>query len=209
MTGPGRDAPGPLHLGVLVSGTGTTLLAIEEACRQGRLPARIALVTSDREECPALRAAEERGLAVERLPRPKSLPPGRWEEALDAALQRHRVELVVLAGFLRILPASFLVAWSGRVINLHPSLLPKFGGPGMYGPRVYEAVIASGDRETGATVHLVTAEVDRGPVLQQRRWPVQPGESAEELAKRQKPMEHALIVDVIGSFAARPRPPPS
>lgn len=201
MSEGGRRAAGPLRLGVLVSGTGTTLLAIDEAVRRGSLNARIALVATDRPSCPGAKHAEDRGLPLEPLPVPKTLPPGEWERRLSAALERERVELVVLAGYLRVVPEEFLGRWEGRVINIHPSLLPKFAGPGMYGKHVHAAVLASGDPETGATVHVVTPEVDRGPVLAQERWPVRPGETADQLSERQKPLEHALVVSVLSRFA--------
>jgi phosphoribosylglycinamide formyltransferase-1 len=113
------------------------------------------------------------------------------------------VELIVLAGFLAILPEPFVRRWRGRIINLHPSLLPQFGGPGMYGRRVLDAVLQSGSRETGATVHLVTEIVDGGPILGQARVPVLPGDTPESLRERMRPVEVGLLSEVVNRFADR------
>lgn len=198
----------PLRLGILVSGAGTTLVAVDDAIRKGALAAQIALVATDRPGCPGAKRAEERGLPLAPLPAPKSLPSGTWDRELSEALARASVELVVLAGYLRVVPAEFLGRWEGRVINVHPSLLPKYGGPGMYGTHVHSAVLASGERETGATVHVVTPEVDRGPVVAQARWDVKMGETADELAERQKPREHELLIGVLRGFASGELPLP-
>jgi phosphoribosylglycinamide formyltransferase 1 len=196
-----HTASARLRVAVLVSGTGTTLFALDQAIREGRMPAEIVVVASDRPDCPALSGARERGLPVDELPGPKTLGPTRWEDLLSRALRDRGSELVVLAGFLRILSPTFVRAWEGRIINLHPSLLPKHSGPGMYGARVHAAVLASGDPETGASVHIVTTEVDRGPVVAQTRLPVRPGETPEELASRLRPLEHELVVHVVAEFA--------
>ena len=190
----------PLRLGVLVSGEGTTLEAIARAVEGAALPARVVLVGTDRAGVPAVARAQRHGIPVV-VASPVDGPPGAWQERLSRALREAGAELVVLAGFLRVLGPAFLRDWEGRAINLHPSLLPKFGGPGMYGRRVHHAVLASGDRVTGATVHLVTAALDRGPVLVRAELEVRPGESAEELATRQRPLEHALLIEAIGRFA--------
>lgn len=200
----------PLPLGMLVSGEGTTLQAIAETTQGGHLPARVALVVSDRPHAPAIERARARGLATEVLPF-RGLPETEWCDRLDTALRTHGVELVVLAGFLAILPRRFLDRWSGRVINLHPSLLPRYGGRGFYGARVLQAAIDAGDPETGATVHLVTPEVDRGPILEQRRVPILTGETPETLRERLRPYEIAALESVIRRFAdgVLPLPYPS
>ncbi len=196
----------PIPLGVLVSGEGRTLEGLGTAIAEGRLAARIALVVSDRERAPAIERARSRGWPVEIL-----VPHGgdheTWAETLTRRLETAGVELVVLAGFLRVLPVSWTRRWAGRAVNLHPSLLPAYGGRGLYGQRVHDAVIADGVGETGATVHWVTGEVDRGPILGQRRIAVRPGETASELAARLHPVEVALLVDVLNGLAlGRPRP---
>lgn len=204
--GPPRSSP--LRLGVLVSGAGTTMMAIDEAIRAHRLTATIALVASTNPLVPAVKAARERGLRVAELPASKSMPVAAWEQRLSDALKAERVELVVLAGFLRILAPAFVDQWKGRIVNIHPSLLPKFSGRGMYGTHVHAAVLASGDRETGASVHIVIPAVDDGPVVGQARWSVKPGETPEELSERQKPLERELLVQVLQRFSEGELPLP-
>jgi folate-dependent phosphoribosylglycinamide formyltransferase PurN len=116
--------------------------------------------------------------------------------------------LVVLAGYLKLVPAPVIEAYRGRIINIHPALLPAFGGKGMYGHRVHEAVLASGARESGASVHLVDEVYDRGPVLAQARVPVLPGDDAERLAARVLEAEHRLLPAAVLAAAAAGRPVP-
>jgi folate-dependent phosphoribosylglycinamide formyltransferase PurN len=123
-------------------------------------------------------------------------------------LERQQADLLVLAGYLKLVPAPVIEAYRGRVINIHPALLPAFGGKGMYGHRVHEAVLASGARESGATVHLVDEAYDRGPVLAQARVPVLPGDTAEQLAARVLEAEHRLLPVVVLAAAAAGRPVP-
>jgi phosphoribosylglycinamide formyltransferase-1 len=118
------------------------------------------------------------------------------------------VELVVLAGFLSILPNRWVDRWRGRAINIHPSLLPRHGGPGMYGPRVHRAVLASGDRETGATVHIVTSDVDGGPTVAQERMAVLPDDTPDTLRARLHPIEVNLLAVTIRKFAEGELPLP-
>ncbi|MFM8359343.1 MAG: phosphoribosylglycinamide formyltransferase, partial [Verrucomicrobiota bacterium] len=167
------DRP-PLRLGVLGSGKGSNFVAIAEAIAAGRVPAEVAVVISDVASAGILEEARKRGLPA------RHLPPGRFRTKLDeesepaylAALREARVDLVVLAGFMRILKGEFLRAYEGRVVNIHPALLPAFGGKGLYGERVHRAVIASGARFSGPTVHFVDEEYDTGPILAQRCVPV-------------------------------------
>ena len=189
-----------LTLGVLVSGEGTTLDAIAEQASGGHLAVRIALVVSDRPHAPAIEKARRRGLATLVLPS-RGMPPDAWARRLTSELNERGVELVVLAGFLTILPASWFADWRGRAINLHPALLPLHGGPGFYGSRVHEAVLAAGERETGATVHLVIPEVDRGPTIAQARLEVLPGDTPESLRARLHPVEVDLLATVLRRFA--------
>lgn len=189
-----------LPIGVLVSGEGTTLDALAELAAGGHLPVRIALVVSSRPNAPAIEKARRRGLATLVLP-PRGLEPEVWAERLSAELQQRGVELVVLAGFLTILPPSWVEAWRGRAINVHAALLPKHGGRGFYGQRVHEAVLAAGDRETGATVHLVVPEVDHGPTIAQARIDVLPGDTPQSLRERLHPLEVELLATTLRRFA--------
>jgi phosphoribosylglycinamide formyltransferase 1 len=189
-----------LIVGVLVSGEGTTLDAIAELATGGHLPVQLALVVADRPHAPAIERARRRGLPTLVLPT-RGVPLDAWTRRLTAELTERGVELVVLAGFLTILPPDWVAAWQGRVINLHPSLLPRHGGPGLYGARVHEAVLAAGEGETGASVHLVTAEVDGGPVLAQARLKVQPDDTPETLRTRLHPVEVELLAATLRRFA--------
>ncbi|HEV2449469.1 MAG TPA: phosphoribosylglycinamide formyltransferase [Thermoplasmata archaeon] len=196
-----------LSIGVLVSGEGTLLDALSQRIGEGTVPARIALVVSDRPRAGALERARRAGLPTESLPR-AGVPPERWSSALDSLLRGRAVDVVVLAGFLSILPSSFLERWTGRVLNVHPSLLPNFGGKGMFGLRVHRAVLESGERTTGATVHLVTESIDAGPVLAQRSMPVEVGDTPESLRDRLRPVEVELLAEVLGRFARGEAPRP-
>jgi phosphoribosylglycinamide formyltransferase 1 len=189
-----------LSIGVLVSGEGTTLDAIAERASGGHLPVRVALVVSDRPHAPAIEKARRRGLPTLVLPS-HGVAKEAWSRRLTEALRERGVELVVNAGFLTILPPEWVAEWRGRAINLHPSLLPRYGGKGYYGSRVHAAVLAAGDRETGATVHLVTDDIDRGPTIAQERLAVEPGDSAESLRARLHPVEVELLATTLRRFA--------
>jgi phosphoribosylglycinamide formyltransferase-1 len=197
----------PLPIGVLVSGEGTTLDALAESALGGHLPARVAIVLADRPHVPAIEKARRRGIPTEVVPF-RGMPEAEWVARMDALLRQQGVELVVLAGFLAILPARFVELWNGRIINLHPSLLPRYGGRGFYGHHVFEAILAHGDAETGVSVHLVTAEVDRGAVLEQRRMPVPPGATPESMRTMVHPHEVAALESVIRRFAEGELPLP-
>ncbi len=189
-----------LPVAFLVSGEGTTLDAIGETIAGGHLSARVALVVADRPHVPAIEKARRRGFPTTVIPT-RGVPESEWTARLSSALRAQGTELVILAGYLSILPRDWVADWRGRVINLHPSLLPRFGGKGMYGPRVHSAVLAAGERETGATVHLVTDAVDAGPTLLQERIPIEAGDTADRLRTRLHPLEVRLLVESIRRFA--------
>jgi len=200
-----------VRLLVLVSGGGTNLQALIDAERAGNLgspelPAHIVGVLSDRPGAFALERAAQAGircfvekpdLSMPKAERRKDLSTRLLQraEALDA-------ELIFLAGFLSILTEPFVSAYARRMLNLHPSLLPKFGGPGMYGDRVHEAVLAAGERESGCTVHWVDSGTDTGPILLQRKVPVLAGDSPGNLAERIHEQEHKAVVEAV-ALAAR------
>ena len=184
----------------MVSGEGTTLDALATALAEHPHRARIDLVVSDREGARALAVAARHKIPTAVVQFGASDGVG-TAGRLSTAVHRDRIDLVVLAGLRSILPASWLSGWRGRVVNVHPSLLPRHGGPGLYGRRVYESVLAGGDRESGATVHLVTAEVDAGPRLLQERFPVNDGETPETLQIRTQTLERRLLLDAIERFA--------
>lgn len=194
---PSLPVPEPLRVAVLASGGGSNLQALLDRCKG--LPgarARVALVVGSRAGIGALARAEVAGA------------PGAVVEAgagegaaLLALFGRHRIDLVVLAGYLRLIPAEVVSALAGRIINIHPSLLPAFGGRGMYGLRVHRAVVAAGVRVSGVTVHRVERDYDTGEILAQWPVPVWPGDTAERLAERVLATEHRLLPAVVDAFA--------
>ncbi|MFZ0698688.1 MAG: phosphoribosylglycinamide formyltransferase [Thermoplasmata archaeon] len=190
----------PLAVGVLASGEGTTMEGIVRGIAEYGIPARIVLVVSDREGAHVIDRARRAGLQVTVLPVRRTEREA-WASELTRLLRVYGVELVVLAGFLAILPEGWVEEWRGRAINLHPSLLPRYGGRGMHGLRVHAAVLAAGDRETGAAVHIVTNEVDGGPVLGQDRIDVRPTDTPESLRDRLRPIEIRLMTETIRRFA--------
>jgi formyltetrahydrofolate-dependent phosphoribosylglycinamide formyltransferase len=179
-----------MRVAVAVSGRGSNLEALITQLLKGD-EARVVLVLTDRADAPALERARERGIAAVAL--------ADWRSAAEwqAALEAQSVDLLVLAGFLKLVPPGVISRYRGRIINVHPALLPKFGGKGMYGIRVHEAVLQSGDAESGCTVHLVEEEYDRGMILAQARVPVLPGDSAKTLAARVLQQEHRLLPAVV------------
>jgi phosphoribosylglycinamide formyltransferase-1 len=195
------SSPMKMRIAVAISGRGSNLQALLRALGPS-VPAEIVLVLSDRTGAAGLRLARAHGIAAEVL-----VDPDDAQEWLRL-LKRQQTDLVVLAGYLKLVPAPVIGAYRGRIINIHPALLPAFGGKGMYGHRVHEAVLASGARETGATVHLVDEVYDRGPVLAQARVPVLPGDTPEQLAARVLEAEHRLLPAAVLAAAAAGRPVP-
>jgi phosphoribosylglycinamide formyltransferase-1 len=190
-----------MRVAVAVSGRGSNLEALLRGLGAGA-PAQVVLVLSNRPDAGALERARAHGIEAEVLPDPA--------DAADwlARLERHRIDLVVLAGYLKLVPAAVIAGYRRRIVNVHPALLPAFGGPGMYGHHVHEAVLRSGARESGATVHLVDEVYDRGAILAQLRVPVLPGDTPERLAARVLEVEHRLLPAVVRAAAAAGHPVP-
>lgn len=188
------------NLLVLVSGNGTNLQALIDAQKKNLFgKSAIAAVVSDRPGAYALERARAAGIPAFIFPKDKRLPKearaGELSDRVLALCRAKRVSLVILAGFLSILEGDIIREYAGRIINLHPALLPKFGGRGMYGAKVHEAVLAAGERESGCTVHFVDAGTDTGEIILQRRVPVLPGDTADTLAARIHREEHIALVD--------------
>jgi phosphoribosylglycinamide formyltransferase 1 len=190
-----------MRIAVAVSGRGSNLEALHRAL-QGSAAARIVVVLSDRPDAGGLDLARQWGIATEVLPHPSD--GAGWL----TLLRRYEIELLVLAGYVRLVPANVIAEYRGRIVNVHPALLPAFGGKGMYGRRVHEAVLASGARESGATVHLVDEAYDHGAKLAQARVPVLPGDTPEILAERVLQLEHRLLPAVVLAAARAGRPVP-
>ena len=168
----------PLRLGCLVSGTGRHVMNVQDCIERGELPATIAVVLATKPDAPAIGLCRDRGLPVVVVP---PQPSATVDDRVDDALRAAGVELVVLAGYLRLFRVQ---AWIDRCINIHPALLPRHGGKGLFGRHVHEAVLAAGDRETGCTVHWVDDRYDHGEAILQRRCSVQADDTPDALADR-------------------------
>ncbi len=194
-----------MNLAVLASHEGTTLQAVLDACAAGTIAARVALVIGNNAASGSLRRA--RLAQVETLHLSGATHPDAQEldRALCAALVEHRIDVVLLAGYMKRLGPITLARFSGRILNTHPALLPKFGGQGMYGARVHRAVLASGERMSGASVHLVDGGYDTGPLLAQVQVPVEREDTEETLAARVQQAERALVVQVLADVASGKR----
>ena len=195
----------PLRVGVLASGSGSNLQALLDRFNLGDdSSARVVLVIGSRPGIRALDRAREAGIQAEVLPATAESPeedPESDEAFLLRRLDEADVQLVVLAGYLRLIPASVVRAFWGRMINIHPALLPSFGGHGMYGRRVHEAVIDRGCKVSGVTIHFVSEEYDRGPIVAQWPVPVMEGDDAGALAARVLGVEHRLLPAVVSGIA--------
>jgi phosphoribosylglycinamide formyltransferase 1 len=186
-----------MNLGFLASGRGSNLQAVIDACHSGYLGAKPCLVISNNSESEALARARREGIAAYHFSSKTHPDPAELDIAILSALQHHQAGLVVLAGYMKRLGEKTLSAYRGRVINIHPALLPKYGGAGMYGAHVHVAVIAAGDQETGVTIHLVDQDYDHGDILAQCRLPVLEGDTAGTLAERVLEREHSFLVETL------------
>jgi phosphoribosylglycinamide formyltransferase 1 len=190
-----------MRIAVAISGRGSNLEALLRAMETDG-PAEIVLVITDKAEARGLEHARRRGIPVTVLA--DAAAPEEWLQSLG----EKRIDLLVLAGYLKLVPGTVVAAYRGRIMNTHPSLLPAFGGKGMYGERVHRAVLASGARETGVTVHLVDEAYDRGPILAQSRVPVREDDTPERLAARVLEVEHRLLPAAVLAAARAGRPVP-
>jgi phosphoribosylglycinamide formyltransferase-1 len=183
---------------VLLSGRGSNLKSLIAACAQTDFPAEIVLVISNVESAGGLAIARDAGIATKIIPHKPFPSREAFDAEIDAALSGANIELVCEAGFMRIHSARFAKQWEGRILNIHPSLLPKF--PGV---RVHEQVLEAGETESGATVHFLTAELDSGPIVAQAKVPVLPGDTPETLAARVLEAEHTLYPDALRLVAEK------
>ena len=192
---------GKTKIGVLASGGGTNLQAIIDACERGEIKGDVAVVISDKSDAFALERARKKNIPAIHIP-PKGLKREEHEKLVDEAMSKHGADLVVLAGYMRILTPWLIEKYRGRMMNVHPALLPSFGGEGMYGEHVHEAVLRSGCKVSGCTVHFVSTEVDGGPIILQESVPVLDDDTPESLANRIHPVEHRLYVKAVALYAA-------
>jgi len=191
-----------LKIAVFASGKGSNFEAILKAIRTGAIRnAGIAVVISNNSGAGALEIARENEIAALHISRSQFESDDAFDAALLGALDEHGVNFIVLAGYMKMVSPAIVSKYRNRILNIHPALLPQFGGKGMYGERVHAAVIASGAKESGATVHVVDEVYDRGAIVLQKKVPVSPGETPESLAKKVLEIEHEIYPKAVGMFA--------
>ena len=190
-----------MNIGVLASHQGTTLQAVLDACLGGALPARVGVVISNNSGSGALARARDAGVLTCHISGKTHLDPVDLDRTVCACLATANSDVVLLAGFMKKLGPQTLRTYAGRVLNTHPALLPKFGGPGMFGAHVHRAVLDSGDAVSGASVHLVEDDYDTGLVIAQRSVEVIADDTPDTLAARVQVAERELVVDVLREFA--------
>jgi len=192
---PGAPTP-PLRLAVLISGRGSNMATIARACRDGKLNATVTVVISDVPTAAGLDLAQEFGVKTRVVPWQGAAARAEFERAIARAIDLSAAELVILAGFMRVLSPALVERYAGRMLNIHPSLLPKYRGL-----HTHARVLEAGEREHGATVHFVTAELDGGPAVLQSRVPVLPGDSEATLSARVQSTEHIIYPRVVDWIA--------
>jgi phosphoribosylglycinamide formyltransferase 1 len=192
-----------LQLGFLASHGGSGMRAILDAAREGKLDVRGRLLISNNANAEAHDVAASFGVPSVVLNTKRSGGEEALDQAIAAALRRSGAELIVLSGYMRLIGPATLAAFPGRIINIHPALLPAFGGQGMYGDHVHRAVLAAGARESGASVHVVDAEYDHGEVLAQASCPVSPTDDLDSLRARVRALEGPLYVAALQAIARR------
>ena len=190
-----------MNIAVFASHGGSDLQAIIDGCRDNRIGAQVAAVISNNGDSMALQRGRNAGIPTYHLSAKKCGSEDQLAEELLAVLKEHDIDMIFLAGYMRMLHITVLERYDGRIFNIHPALLPKYGGRGMYGMNVHNAVISAGERESGVTIHRVNAEYDSGEIIAQTTVPVMDGDTAETLAARVLEREHSFLVEVIGSIA--------
>jgi phosphoribosylglycinamide formyltransferase 1 len=186
------------RVAVLISGRGSNMAALIYAAKQADCPYEIVLVTGDKPQAPGLDLAEAEGVPISRMPAPTAKDKSQFFEALDIEVRKSGAEYVALAGFMRILPPEFVAKWEGRILNIHPSLLPQYKGL-----HTHERALEAGGKVAGCSVHIVTAELDDGKVLGQTEVAILEGDTPETLAERVLIAEHQLYSRVLANYVSR------
>jgi len=189
-----------IRIGVLASGGGTNLQAILDACERGEIDGDVVVVISNMPDAFALERARKHGIDAFSFPH-KGMTREAHENDVIACLEQHKVDLVCLAGYLRMLTPAMIRKYAGRMMNTHPALLPSFGGEGMHGLNVHQAVLDYGCKVSGCTMHFVTEEIDGGQIILQKAVPVLEGDTAETLQERVLKEEHKLFPRAVQLFA--------
>jgi len=193
------------RIAVFCSGSGSNFKALFHAIRNKQLAAEIVLCLSNRSQCGAMEFAEQNGIATVHITEKQFASFDEFAVAMVERLKEHHIDIILLAGYMRKVPDAVVSAFPGKMLNIHPALLPKFGGEGMYGIHVHTAVLEAGETETGATVHFVNEEYDKGKILLQRTVPVLPDDTPETLAARVLKCEHRLYPEALEKLLALPR----
>ena len=188
-------------LGIFASGRGSNFQAILNSIREGWLDAEIRLLLSNNPDAGAITTAKENNIPAAVISSGDFSPRSLFVDAMLSALSRHGVQLIALAGYMKKIPIEVISAYRNRIVNIHPALLPSFGGKGMYGHYVHEAVIEQGCKVTGVTVHIVDEVYDHGPIVAQRCVPVEENDTAATLAAHVLKVEHQLYPEVLQLFA--------
>lgn len=189
-----------LKLAVFASGGGTNLQALIDACRLKAVDAVIMAVISNNSKAFALERAKKAGINTFHISRKKYPDENEYIQTIVNVLTKHNIDLIVLAGYMKLLPGVVVKKYYGRIINIHPALLPRFGGKGMYGLNVHKAVLQAGEKYSGASVHIVDEKYDHGPILIQRRVPVLLNDTPETLAARVLEVEHKILPMAVSLF---------
>lgn len=190
-----------MNLAFLASHRGSNMQAVVDACKEGHLQASICVVISNNSSSEALARAKREGIPAYHRSSQTHPDPEQLDTEILGLLRQHHADWIVLAGYMRKLGPGTLAEYKGRVLNIHPALLPKYGGQGMYGRAVHEAVLAAREQETGVTIHLVDADYDQGPIVAQTRVPVLCTDTVETLAVRILETEHRFLVETLASIA--------
>ncbi len=190
-----------LSIAVFASGGGTNLQALIDAGKRGEFSGKISAVISNNSQAYALIRATSENIPTFHVSNKTHPDPVPFTKCLLDILRAHSINLIVLAGYMKLLPPEVVRAYRSRIINIHPALLPKYGGKGMYGLNVHKAVLDSGDKISGATVHFVTEGYDLGPIIIQRTVPVLADDTPESLAARVLEIEHKILPLAVGMFA--------
>lgn len=191
-----------IRLGFMASHRGTNMQAVVDACLSGCLQATPAVVVSNNHTAGALTRAQALGIPAYHLSQKAFADADALDQAIVRTMERHLVDWILTVGYMKKLGPRLLASYHNRIINIHPSLLPKYGGQGMYGEHVHAAVLAAGEFETGVTVHLVNEEYDQGAILAQVRVPVMPGDTPASLGARVLGTEHVFLIETLRQLLA-------
>lgn len=190
-----------LNLGFLASHSGSNMQAIIDAIKNGRLDAKACCLISNNSDSGAMQRAKNEGIPAFHISQKIYPDENEMNKAIIHTFEKHNVDTIVLAGYMKILHPEIIHHFKGRVLNIHPALLPKFGGKGMYGKNVHKAVLEAGETKSGATIHLVDEVYDNGRILAQREVPVYPDDTVETLAARVLEQEHILYPETLEKIA--------